>query len=90
VALELVLVLMRALERALELLRVRELAVAAPSYAAWVAVPLAILTARSPALALVQALAYVPAQAQLLDLGQTLARALARLMTQSPQRNSTG
>ena len=82
------LVLMRALERALELLRVRELAVAAPSYAAWVAVPLAILTARSPALAL--ALAYVPVPAQLLDLARTLARALARLMTQTPQRNSTG
>ena len=74
----------------LALVRARELAVAAPSYAAWVAVPLAILAACSPALALVQALAYVPAQAQLLDLAQTLARALARLMTQTPQRNSTG
>ena len=80
------LVLSLALVRA----RARELAVAAPSYAAWVAVPLAILTARSPALALVQALAYVPVPAQLLDLARTLARALARLMTQTPQRNSTG
>ena len=84
----LVLVLVLVLVRVL--VRVLVLAVAEPSYAAWVAVPLAILAACSPALALVQALAYVPAQAQLLDLGQTLARALARLMTQSPQRNSTG